>query len=104
MSTLTIPTSFPIRKGLFIFVTQPYPAAVLALHMQYYRFHTCAVRTVISSLAPGTKERANSRIRSAISYYLRSDYSGYNPAHPDALDSFKWNDSPFTEIEKPDGN
>ena len=49
MSTLTIPTSFPIRKGLFIFVTQPYPAAVLALHMQYYRFHTCAVRTVISS-------------------------------------------------------
>ena len=39
-----------------------------------------------------------------ISNYLRSDYSGYNPAHPDALDSFKWNDSPFTEIEKPDGN
>ncbi len=39
-----------------------------------------------------------------IANYLRSDYSGYNPAHPDALDSFKWNDSPFTEIEKPDGN
>ena len=36
-----------------------------------------------------------------ISNHLRSDYSGYNPAHPDALDSFKWNDdSPFTEIEK----
>lgn len=36
--------------------------------------------------------------------YLRDDYTGYNPAHPDAFDSFKWNDSPFTEIEKPDGN
>lgn len=57
----------PHTQGALYFVTQPYPAAVLALHMQYYRFHTCAVRTVISSLAPGTKERANSRIRSAIS-------------------------------------
>lgn len=36
--------------------------------------------------------------------YLRNDYTGFNPAYPDALDSFKWNDSPFTEIEKPDGN
>lgn len=39
-----------------------------------------------------------------IANYLRNDYPGFNPAHPDALDSFKWNDSPFTEIEKPDGN
>lgn len=39
-----------------------------------------------------------------IADYLRKDYLGFNPAHPDALDSFKWNDSPFTEIEKPDGN
>lgn len=36
--------------------------------------------------------------------YLRSDYEGYNPAHPDALENFKWNDCPFTEVEKPDGN
>lgn len=36
--------------------------------------------------------------------YLRSDYPGFNPAQPDARESFKWNDSPFTEIEKPDGN
>lgn len=36
--------------------------------------------------------------------FLRSDYKGFNPAQPDARDTFKWNDSPFTEIEKPDGN
>lgn len=36
--------------------------------------------------------------------YLRSDYPGYNPAHPDKVEEFHWNDSPFTEIEKPDGN
>jgi lysophospholipase L1-like esterase len=35
---------------------------------------------------------------------LRTDYNEYDPQHPDNRDSFKWNDSPFTEIEKPDGN
>lgn len=36
--------------------------------------------------------------------YLRTDYPGYNPSQPDNRDSFKWNDIPFTELEKPDGN
>ena len=35
---------------------------------------------------------------------LRKDYHAYDPAHPDDLKSFHWNNSPFTEIEKPDGN
>lgn len=28
----------------------------------------------------------------------------FDPAHPDNPDTFRWDDSPFTEIEKPDGN
>lgn len=28
----------------------------------------------------------------------------YNPAKPDDVSTFHWNESPFTEIEKPDGN
>lgn len=36
--------------------------------------------------------------------YLRADYKGFDPAHPDNFKSFKWNLCPFTEIEKPDGN
>lgn len=36
--------------------------------------------------------------------FLRDDYPGYDPAKPDSFDSFHWNNSPFTEIEKPDGN
>lgn len=36
--------------------------------------------------------------------YLRTDYQEYNPVRPDARESFKWNECPFTEIEKPDGN
>lgn len=36
--------------------------------------------------------------------YLREDYVTYNPAQPDDWNNFQWYDSPFTEIEKPDGN
>lgn len=36
--------------------------------------------------------------------YLRTDNEGYNPGCPDARETFKWNESPFTELEKPDGN
>lgn len=28
----------------------------------------------------------------------------YDPAHPDDVNTFRWDESPFTEIEKPDGN
>lgn len=36
--------------------------------------------------------------------FLRTDYQGYDPGHPDNLEDFKWNVSPFAELEKPDGN
>jgi len=36
--------------------------------------------------------------------HLREGYTAYDPAYPDKVEDFKWNDSPFTEIEKPDGN
>ena len=39
-----------------------------------------------------------------ITQYLREDYITYNPAQPDDWNNFQWYDSPFTEIEKPDGN
>lgn len=35
---------------------------------------------------------------------LRADYKEFNPAKPDKFEDFKWNLSPFTEVEKPDGN
>lgn len=36
--------------------------------------------------------------------HLREGYTAYDPAHPDKVEDFKWNDSPFTEVAKPDGN
>jgi len=36
--------------------------------------------------------------------HLRADYAGYDPAHPDNPATFHWDDSPFFEVQKPDGN
>lgn len=44
------------------------------------------------------------KLKLPIVNYLRADYVAYDPAHPDDREHFKWNDSPFTEIQKPDGN
>lgn len=43
-------------------------------------------------------------LNSPLLQYLRPDYKAFNPAQPDNVDLFHWYDSPFTEIEKPDGN
>lgn len=36
--------------------------------------------------------------------HLRSSYKSYSPAAPDDFSSFYWNNSPFIETVKPDGN
>ena len=36
--------------------------------------------------------------------YLREDYKGFSPSQPDSPSDFKWNDSPYFESEKPDGD
>lgn len=36
--------------------------------------------------------------------HLRKDYVSYSPAAPDDFDTFYWNNSPFIEMVKPDGN
>ena len=36
--------------------------------------------------------------------YLRTDYISFSPSVPDDWRSFHWNDAPFVDIVKPDGN
>lgn len=36
--------------------------------------------------------------------YLRTDYHSFSPSIPDDWRSFHWNDAPFVDIVKPDGN
>ena len=36
--------------------------------------------------------------------HLNADYTPYDPVHPDDWKTFHWNDGPFIDIVKPDGN
>jgi lysophospholipase L1-like esterase len=36
--------------------------------------------------------------------YLQSDYHSFSPSNPDDWRTFHWNDAPFVDIVKPDGN
>ncbi|MBE6332752.1 MAG: rhamnogalacturonan acetylesterase [Bacteroidales bacterium] len=36
--------------------------------------------------------------------HISDDFKGFNPALPDPVESFKWNNSPFVNMTKPDGN
>lgn len=36
--------------------------------------------------------------------YLKADYVDFDPSKPDDWKSFRWNDSPFIDVVKPDGN
>ncbi len=39
-----------------------------------------------------------------IASHISPDFHGYDPAKPDAIETFHWTDSPFFEALKPDGN
>ena len=36
--------------------------------------------------------------------YVQEDYVPFNPSQPDDWKTFHWNDGPFIDIVKPDGN
>ena len=36
--------------------------------------------------------------------HLKGDYKTFSPSQPDDWKTFKWNDGPFIDIVKPDGN
>jgi len=36
--------------------------------------------------------------------YLRKDYPGYDPAHPDPFEQWNWPASTFYDLAKPEGN
>lgn len=43
-------------------------------------------------------------IKLPLTSYISEDYTPFNPAQPDAIETFHWVPSKHTEIEKPDGN
>lgn len=62
-------------------------------------FNTYGAYQIAKCVIEGMKQ-----VNLPIAQYLREDYVSYDPAQPDSFDSFRWNNSPFTKLEKPDGN
>ncbi len=57
-----------------------------------YQIAKCVIEGLIAKDIPFTR-------------YLRPEYPrGYDPSHPDALDTFHWTDSQHIDLVKPDGN
>lgn len=39
-----------------------------------------------------------------VATHIKAEFTGFDPAHPDNVDTFHWHNSPFFEALKPDGN
>ncbi len=99
--TRTLYEALGVEESKRAFVHYPagtYPGQTKALEDNTH-FNPYGAYQIAKCVIEGMK-----RLDLLLVQYLRDDYKAYDPAHPDAIDSFRWNDSPFTEIEKPDGN
>ena len=85
------------KKSLVHYPANTYPKQTKALedntHFNPYGAYQIA-QCVIEGMKKAVPELAK---------HLKIDPS-YNPAQPDDVNGIHWNESPFTEIEKPDGN
>jgi len=56
-----------------------------------YQIAKCILKGIIDSNIPLKK-------------YIKDDFKGFNPAHPDDIDTFDIPSTPFSSVIKPDGN
>lgn len=99
--TATLCDALGVDGSMKLFVH--YPAGTFPGQTKDFKdnthFSTYGAYEVAKCVVEGMKKADLDIVR-----YLRADYKGFDPAHPDSFKSFKWNLCPFTEIEKPDGN
>jgi len=48
--------------------------------------------------------RGMKKLNLPVLQYLKANYKDFDPSQPDDWSTFHWNDSPFIEVVKPDGN
>lgn len=75
-----------------------YPGQTQALEDNTH-FNPYGAYQIAKCVIEGIKENKLGIVR-----YIRKDCKHFDPTYPDSIDSFHWSLSPFTEIEKPDGN
>ena len=67
-------------------------------------FNPYGAYQIAKCVITGLKELEKQGFKLDFMQYLIEDFKSYSPSMPDPLKSFKWNPSPFTEVERPDGN
>ena len=99
--TRTLYETLGVEKSIKIFVHYPantFPNQEKALADNTH-FRPYGGYQIVQCVVNGMKE-----INLPLVKYLRDDVPAYDPAHPDKYEDFKWYPTPFSEIEKPDGN
>ena len=86
------------KKAFVHYPAGTYPGQEKALEDNTH-FNPYGAYQIAKCVIEGMKE-----IKLPLLQYLRKDYKPYSPSQPDAFSSFRWNDSPFFEVAKPDGN
>ena len=86
------------KKALVHYPANTYPGQLKALEDNTH-FNPYGAYAISKMIVEGMKQ-----IGLPIVSHLRSDYTLYDPSKPDAVETFHWVDSPFTEALKPDGN
>ena len=62
-------------------------------------FNTFGAYQVAKCVVKGIKD-----LNLPIAQFIKDDYTEFDPSQPDEFSSFKWSNSPFAEVEQPDGH
>lgn len=98
--TRTLYEALGVEKSRRAFVQYPantFPGQTKALEDNTH-FNPYGAYQIAKCVLQGIKDN-----KLKLARYIK-DFKEYNPARPDNVDAFVWDLSPFTEIEKPDGN
>ena len=98
--TRTLYETLGVEESRRAFVQYPantFPGQTQALEDKTH-FNPYGAYQIAKCILQGIKDK-----KLGLARYIK-DFEGYDPAHPDDVNTFVWDLSPFTEIEKPDGN
>lgn len=86
------------KHALVHYPAQTYPGQAKAFEDNTH-FNPYGAYEVAKMIVEGVKQ-----LDLPLVQHLRQDYVPFSPSQPDNWNTFHWNDAPFTEIAKPDGN
>lgn len=86
------------KKALVHYAANTFPGQSTALADNTH-FNPYGAYEVAKMVVQGIKD-----LRLSFVSHIKDEFKGFDAAHPDDFNTFHWNDSPFFEALKPDGN